>query len=333
MKRGLVFGKFLPFHKGHKALIGFALQYCDELIVLVCGSDKEDINTLIRVDWIKQTFKKNKRIIVQGFDYKESELPNTSESSRMISQLWASKFKEILPFCDVLISSEKYGDYVAEYLDIKHILFDEKRKKHQISSSMIREDIVGNWNFIAEAARPFFQKKVVVLGTESTGKSTLCNTLSHYFGANLITEAGRDIVDSSTDFSQKELYHIIEAHTNQIKKAHLDAKPLMIMDTDIHITQSYSKFTFGEYLNVDASVYELHKADLYIYLSNDVPFVQDSTRMSLEMRNALDDAHRQTLKDFNINYHEIKSHQYGNRFNQAVKLIETMVLNQSKTVG
>lgn len=325
MKRGLVFGKFLPFHKGHKALIGFALKYCDELVVLVCGSDKEHIKTATRVDWIKDTFKKNKRIIVQGFDYKESELPNTSESSRIVSQLWASKFREILPYCDVLVTSEKYGKYVAEYLDIKHIPYDENRRKHNISSSMIRRDVISNWKYIAKAARPYFQKKVVILGTESTGKSTLCNTLSHYFGANLVTEAGREIVENSNEFTQKQLYKIIQEHTNQIKEAHKDAKPIMIMDTDIHITQSYSKYAFGEYMDIDKSIYKLHHADLYIYLSNDVPFVQDGTRMNLDMRNALDKSHRQTLKDFHIHYHEIKGGKYGERFNKAVKMIEALM--------
>lgn len=325
MKRGLVFGKFLPFHKGHKALIGFALKHCDELIVLVCGSDKEHISTAIRVDWIKHTFRKNKRILVRGLNYKESELPNTSESSRIVSQLWASKFREILPYCDVLITSEKYGEYVAEYLDIKHILYDKNRKKHNISSSMIRQDIIGNWKYIAKVARPYFQKKVVVLGTESTGKSTLCNTLSHYFGANLVTEAGREIVENSKEFTSIQLQAIIEEHTNQIKEAHKDAKPLMIMDTDIHITQSYSKYAFGQYMNIDKSIYKLHRADLYIYLSNDVPFVQDGTRMDIKMRNELDKAHRQTLKDFRIQYHEIKGGKYGERFNKAVKLIEDLL--------
>ena len=325
MKRGLVFGKFLPFHRGHKALIGFALKKCDELIVLVCGSDKEHISTKIRVDWIKNTFKKNKRIIVQGFDYKESELPNTSEPSRIVSHLWASKFREILPYCDIVITSEKYGEYVAEYMDIKHILFDKNRKKHQISSSMIRQDVVKHWDFIAKVAKPYFQKKVVILGTESTGKSTLCKTLSQYFNANLVTEAGREIVENSNTFTQNQLHQIIEAHTNQITEAHKNAKPLMIMDTDIHITQSYSKYAFGEYMDIDKSIYKLQRADLYIYLSNDVPFVQDGTRMDMQMRNDLDKCHRKTLKDFRVQYHVIKGGKYGERFGKAVALIENMM--------
>ena len=58
--------------------------------------------------------------------------------SKFVSQIWASKFREILPYIDILITSEKYGDYVAEYMNIQHVFFDEQRKKHNISSCWIR---------------------------------------------------------------------------------------------------------------------------------------------------------------------------------------------------
>lgn len=324
MKRGLVFGKFLPFHKGHKALIGYALKQCDELIVLVCCSDKEHISSAVRVNWIKKTFKKNSQIIVQAFDYKEAELPNTSEFSRIVSQIWASKFREILPYFDVLITSEKYGKYVAEYLEIPHISFDEKRKKHAISSSMIRQNPIKHWHYIADAAKPYFQKKVVLLGTESVGKSTLCNTLARYFDANLVTEAGQEIIADVSGFTKADLELIVEQHSQKIKKAQKDAQPLMILDTDIHITQSYAKYAFGEYLAVNPEIYNLHRANLYLFLNNDVPFVQDGSRMNEKMRNELDKSHRQTLKDFRINYHEINGN-WSERMNKAIKLIEQLM--------
>jgi HTH-type transcriptional repressor of NAD biosynthesis genes len=324
MKRGLVFGKFLPFHKGHKALIGFALKQCDELIILVCCSDKEHISSDIRVNWIKKTFKKNRRIIIQAFDYKETELPNTSESSRIVSQIWASKFREILPYFDVLITSEKYGKYVAQYLEIPHISFDEKRKKHAISSSMIRQNPTKHWHYIADAAKPYFQKKVVLLGTESVGKSTLCNTLAHYFSANLVTEVGREIVENAEDFTKSDLENIVDQHCKKIKKAQKDARPLMILDTDIHITQSYAKYTFGEYLDVSPEVYKQQRANLYLFLNNDVPFVQEGSQMTEKMRNELDKSHRQTLKKFRVNYHEINGNWSG-RLNKAIKLIESVI--------
>ncbi len=324
MKRGLVFGKFLPFHKGHKALIGFALKHCDELIVLVCGSDKEDISTQTRVDWITNTFKKNSKILVHGFDYKEAELPNTSESSRSVSQLWAAKFKTILPFFDILITSEKYGEYVAEYLNIRHITFDENRNKTPISSSMIRQNPIKYWDYISKAAKPYFQKKVVLLGTESTGKTTLCSALAHYFSASLVSEVGRDIVSDSTDFTKDNLELIVQQHSEKIIQVQTDGQPLIVMDTDIHITQSYSKYAFGEYLEVDKSIYKLHHANLYLYLNNDVPFVQDGSRMTETMRNELDKSHRQTLKYFGISYHEIKGN-WSQRLQKSVGLVEEIM--------
>lgn len=324
MKRGLVFGKFLPFHKGHKALVRFALKYCDELIVLVCGSDKEEISTEVRVKWVKSTFRKNNRIIVRAFDYKESELPNTSEYSRVVSQLWASKFKETLPFFDVLISFEKYGKYVAEYLDVRFITFDRTRSKHSISSAMIRQNPFKHWNYIMKSAKPYFQRKVVLLGTESTGKTTLCNTLARYFEANLVVEGGKKTIGNLADFTKKDLEVIIEQHSEKIEASQKDARPLVVIETDIHIIQSYSKYTFGEYIDIDKSTVELHKADLYLYLNNDVPFIQNGRLMSEKTRNELDKSHRQTLKDFGVNYHEIKGN-WSQRLNTAIGLIETMM--------
>jgi HTH-type transcriptional repressor of NAD biosynthesis genes len=324
MKKGLVFGKFLPFHKGHKAMIDFATSHCDQLIVLVCGSDVENIPTSIRANWLRKTYRKKSTIIIQEFNYKESELPNTSTSSRVVSQIWASKFREILPYIDILITSEKYGDYVAEYMNIQHVFFDEQRKKHNISSSMIRPNPMKYWNFIANSAKPYYQKKVVLLGTESTGKTTLSNALAQYFQAALVTEAGRDLIEESTTFSITDLKNVIHQHCDYIKKASKQNTPLIIMDTDVHITQSYAKHQLGDYLNIEETIYNSNKADLYLYLNNDVPFVQDNTRMSEAMRNELDLVHRKTLKDFNVNYHEIKG-KWASRLNTAIQLIEELL--------
>jgi HTH-type transcriptional repressor of NAD biosynthesis genes len=56
MVKAFVFGKFLPFHKGHEAMINFALSKCDLLTVLVCCSDKENISDTVRSSWIEKTF-------------------------------------------------------------------------------------------------------------------------------------------------------------------------------------------------------------------------------------------------------------------------------------
>jgi len=97
MIKAFVVGKFLPFHKGHEAMIHFALSKCDFLTVLVCCSDKENINDITRKRWIKQSFEGYENIEVKSFNYLESELPNTSESSREVSEVWSVIFKKLFP--------------------------------------------------------------------------------------------------------------------------------------------------------------------------------------------------------------------------------------------
>jgi len=77
MIEALLFGKFLLFHKGHEAMIHFAITTCDFLTVLVCCSDKENISGSVRSSWIQKTIKNEKIVEVRTFNYVESKLPNT----------------------------------------------------------------------------------------------------------------------------------------------------------------------------------------------------------------------------------------------------------------
>ena len=105
MVKAFVFGKFLPFHKGHEAMINFALTKCDFLTVLVCCSDKERIPNTLRKAWIEKAFEKEKNIEIRTFNYLESELPNTSTSSESVSKVWADVFKKQLPDYSLLFTS------------------------------------------------------------------------------------------------------------------------------------------------------------------------------------------------------------------------------------
>ena len=79
----------------------------------------------------------------------------------------------------------------------------------------------------------------------------------------------------------------------------------MIVDTDVYITQSYAKFTFGNYLKLPKQIYQANRADLRLYLNAEVPFVQDGTRLSEDRRNELDRSHRATLAHFGVAFTEI----------------------------
>jgi HTH-type transcriptional regulator, transcriptional repressor of NAD biosynthesis genes len=328
MTKAFVFGKFLPFHKGHEAMINFALRKCDFLTVLVCCSDKESIAGTVRKAWIEKTFAQQQNFEVRIFNYLESELPNTSVSSQQVSKVWADIFIQQFPDYSLLITSEAYGNFVAAFMNIQHIAFDIPRKNFTVSATAVRNDVFTNWQFLPDSVKPHFAIKIVLLGTESVGKTTLGAKLSQYFNCGLVLEAGRDIIADSNAFTFDDLYLVATAHANRIDQAVLANSPLVIMDTDIHITKSYAQFIFNKTLEINTKIYASNQANLYLYLNNDVEYVQDGTRLSEKDRNLLDLSHRQVLAAHNIDTIEIKG-DWHQRFDKAVeqinKLISTLI--------
>jgi HTH-type transcriptional repressor of NAD biosynthesis genes len=322
--KGFVFGKFLPFHKGHEAMIRFARQYCNSLTVLVCCSNREDIPSDIRVGWIEETIVDDLAIEVIAFNYDENQLPNTSVTSENASLKWAVAFRQLLPSHGMVVTSEPYGNIVAAHMGIRHIPFDLSRSIVPISATSIRTDLFGNWQYLPQAVKPYYAKKVVLLGTESTGKSTLTALLAEHFGATAVAEVGRTLIPDSNDFSMADLYKVAEAHARYIEKATRGDKPLIVVDTDVHITQSYAQFFFNASLQLPREVYEANKAGLYIYLTKDAPYVQDGTRLDEDYRNKLDESHKQVLARAGVNYTEV-SGSWTERLRVAISKINTWV--------
>ena len=324
MLKCFVFGKFLPFHKGHEALINFALSKCDYLTVLVCCSEKEPISGVVRKAWIEKTFEQQANIEVKVFNYLESELPNTSASSKAVSEIWANAFKKQFPDYALVITSEPYGEFVAGFMNIQHIAYDIPRNIFPVSATDIRNNILANWNFLPDSVKPYFAIKVVVLGTESTGKTTLTKALATHFKCSFVMEAGREIIPNSNAFQFDDLYLVAAEQAKRINEAVLNDSPLVIIDTDIHTTKSYAQFIFGKKLEVSNEVYKANQANLYLYLNNDVEFFQDGTRLSEAERNLLDRSHREVLTDHGIDFVDITGN-WDQRLEKAVECINKLI--------
>ncbi len=320
MKRGLVLGKFHPLHIGHIELIKFAMAQCDELIVLVCASDLEIIPGEMRLNWVEQSFVNNQIVKPILLDYKEDELPNTSVSSREVSRIWAHKIKDFLPEFNVIISSEPYGDYLAEYLMCQHIMYDQKRIGQNISASKIMQDSTKHWKFIADSAKPYFVKKICIYGTESTGKSTLTKRLSEYYKTVFVPEMARQVIEHTEECTKQHLVQIAELQAKRIIAETKSANRFLFIDTDLAITSSYSKFLFNQELRVDEWVKSANKIDLYLYLDKEAPFIQDGTRLDKRRRDILDEYHRNELTKKDYHYSLIRG-SWDERFENSKKRI------------
>lgn len=322
IKKGFVFGKFLPFHKGHKGLIKFALQNCDFLTVLVCCNEKEKITGDQRKKWIEKSFP-NLRLDVNVFNYNTNELSDSSEANEDVSKKWSNAFMEYGIETDVLFSSELYGAYVSEFMGIENMYYDISRHINPISASTIRNNIELYWEFLPKCVKKDLVKKVVILGTESTGKTSLCEDIKKYniHEFYYIQETGRDIVKDSKKVTLRNLYEIVQKHGKKIKKASKKFN-LLLIDTDLNTTKAYARLCFNTDLlvkNVDTN------NTLYLYLNNDVRYVQDGTRLPRQYRDELDLVNRQVMKESNIPFIEITGN-YKERYEKVMDEIENFLL-------
>ena len=329
MKRGLVLGKFMPLHKGHIALIDFALNRCDELIVLVSASYDEPISANQRLEWIEEAYKNNSKVIPRLLIYDEAVLPNTSESLEGVSKLWANYLKEHLPSIDVIFASEAYGAYMGRFLNCEHVIFDEPRKIVPVSATQIRNDPFTFWDFLPDVVKPYYTLKICLYGTESTGKTTLTQRLAKHFNTVAVPEMAREILEHTDDCTEQHLLQIAQLHADTINEKIKQANKLLFVDTDINITRSYSKFLFKKELIVPEWIEAANDFDLYLYLDEDASYVQDGTRLTEADRNKLNESHKQELISRGINYVLINGNDWEERFKRAVEAVNEFIKQKS----
>lgn len=135
-KVGFTIGKFAPFHKGHEYLIETALKDMDEFYVVVYDTPDFNIDIKQKTKWIKNRFP-NVNVFKAFNSPKQYGL---DEESVKIQMEYLSK---IIKNIDVgyFYSSEEYGKYVAEYLNIKNVIVDKNRVNCPIHAGMIRSDL------------------------------------------------------------------------------------------------------------------------------------------------------------------------------------------------
>ncbi len=319
MKQGLVIGKFLPLHRGHEALIRFAATQCDELIVLLGVKKEEPVSGHLRLKWLWETFRDEPSIHIE---YTDDELPDSPVSSRDVSKVWADYLADRFPAVRLIVSSEEYGEFLAEYMSIEHRYFDAERKEFPVSGTVIRESPHRYWEFIAESAREHYVKKICIFGPESTGKSILTQRLAEYYNTVYVPEVARDMIDKAGgDVTIDLIEKIGPAHGNAILQKLPAANRFLFVDTDIEITRLFSNHYFQATPEFPLWIESANKFDLYIFPDTDAPYVEDPQRDSEHMREIFRERLLSVLDKKNAEY-VIVDGNWDERFRKAIMAIE-----------
>lgn len=319
MRHGLIIGKFMPLHNGHIALIEFALQNCDQLTISVCARDSEPIPGETRYQWVKEVFGKHKNVTV---DFIDMPLPDSPSSSRDVSQIWATFLKKRYPYTSILFSSQKYGDYLSQYMKIEHLPFDLERTKYPISGTIIREKPLHYWNMLPDCVKPYFVKRVCIYGAESTGKSILTKNLAEHFSTVYVPEMARNILGERHCLAE-DIPVIARTQSKAVNKALPKANKLLFCDTDLITTQIYSIYYFSDVPKIVTELQHQERYNLYLLLNIDTPWIADSQRDCGHKRKFFHEWFKYELVLRNLPFVEVNGN-WNERFSQAIKAVEQL---------
>ncbi len=155
-------------------------------------------------------------------------------------------------------------------------------------------------------------KKIVIIGPESTGKSTLCQQLADHFHTAWCPEYAREyLLKNGTNYTYDDLLTIAkgqieleEKRSEQVRKTEsqkdssglpdfpsfglpdfrtsrlsdFPTSRLLFIDTDMYVMKVWYEFVFGKIDPFVSEQIKTRKYDLYLLCNVDLPWVKDELR-------------------------------------------------------
>ena len=319
-RRGLILGKFLPPHAGHLHLIETARGMVDQLTVLVCSLEREPIPGALRVAWLRE-LAPDARVVLLA-----EELPSEPADDPRFWELWMDAIARSLGFTpDLVFTSEDYGDELAQHLGARHVLVDRERMTVPVSGSAIRANPMENWMHIPEPVRPWFARRVVVTGSESTGKTMLAEMLGERFGTVVSPEFARDyLARKPTPLDRHDVEVIAVGQLAQEERYLRRAQRVLVLDTDLFSTVVYGEHYYGAIEPWIERMARERVADLYLLLDIDVPWVADPQRDRGDRRDEMQALFRATLERNGAPVVTV-SGSWPERLEQAIDAVEMLI--------
>ena len=177
-----------------------------------------------------------------------------------------------------------------------------------------------------------YPKKIVAIGPESTGKSTLCEELAAHYGTLWCPEFAREyLLKYGPQYTYEDLLKIakgqIELEDGCLQEASSKLHKRVFIDTDMYVMKVWSEFVFDRCHRYILDQVAERKYDLYLLCNTDLPWVKDELREypDLETRQKLFFVYKDLLINQDVPWVEIKGNE-SSRLQAAIQAIEKLHL-------
>ena len=336
---GLIVGKFYPPHAGHHALIAAAEAACDRVTVVVAPSTRESVPLELRLEWLRAEHGPAVRFVgVHDDNPVDYDDPAVWELHMAIFRTAAGADR-----VDAVFSSEAYGVELAERFHAAPVIVDLGRERVPVSGTAVRDDPPAHWHLLAAGVRGWLARRVVVVGAESTGTTTVARALArHYrlrggvwaatrwvpeFGRELTSRKLAELGPGATIFDvtwDRDDFVTVADEQNAAEDAAARAgSPVLFCDTDAFATTIWEERYLG---STAPAVRELvRRPDLYL-LTDDagVPFEDDGLRDGEHLRRWMTGRFRAGLGALGVR-HLVLSGSYRQRLGAAVTATDELL--------
>lgn len=125
-------------------------------------------------------------------------------------------------------------------------------------------------------------KKIVIIGPESTGKSTLSAQLAKHYSTLWVREYAREyLLKYGTEYSYDDLLTIAKGQTALEDKTIAEtqhAKDILFIDTDMYVMKVWCEYVFGKCHQYIIDEIVNRSYDLYLLCNIDLPWIKDELR-------------------------------------------------------
>ncbi len=180
-------------------------------------------------------------------------------------------------------------------------------------------------------------KKIVIIGPESTGKSTLCQQLAAHYNTLWCPEFAREyLLKHGMSYTFDDLLTIAKGqlaledeYEKTIGNSHSPLatphSPLFI-DTDMYVMKVWCEFVFENCHRFILEQIVERKYDLYLLCNTDLPWVKDELREypDLDNRQRLYFIYKDIMVNQSIPWADI-SGGYGERLEKAIQAVNKIL--------